>query len=154
VNTDSGFSLSAMVIAQVAIAMAVMTVPVLAPQIAADIEIEASQVGLYSATVFVGAIVFTSVAGSVIARHGSIRTTQIAMVLGAAGLLLALGGWLPALLIGAFAAGMGYGVATPAASHLLARLSRPVCQLADFFSASRFRGSPMLMAGPGVSRRL
>ncbi|MBL6599826.1 MAG: MFS transporter [Alphaproteobacteria bacterium] len=120
-NTDSGFSLSAMVIAQVAIAMAVMTVPVLAPQIAADIEIEASQVGLYSATVFVGAIVFTSVAGSVIARHGSIRTTQIAMVLGAAGLLLALGGWLPALLIGAFAAGMGYGVATPAASHLLAR---------------------------------
>jgi MFS family permease len=110
-----------MVIAQVAIAMAVMTVPVLAPQIAADIEIEASQVGLYSATVFVGAIVFTSVAGSVIARHGSIRTTQIAMVLGAAGLLLALGGWLPALLIGAFAAGMGYGVATPAASHLLAR---------------------------------
>jgi MFS family permease len=121
VNTDSGFSLSAMVIAQVAIAMAVMTVPVLAPQIAADIEIEASQVGLYSATVFVGAIVFTSVAGSVIARHGSIRTTQIAMVLGAAGLLLALGGWLPALLIGAFAAGMGYGVATPAASHLLAR---------------------------------
>lgn len=120
-NTDSGFSLSAMVIAQVAIAMAVMTVPVLAPQIAADIEIEASQVGLYSATVFVGAIVFTSVAGSVIARHGSIRTTQIAMVLGAEGLLLALGGWLPALLIGAFAAGMGYGVATPAASHLLAR---------------------------------
>lgn len=118
---DSAFSLAAMVTAQVAIAMAVMTVPVLAPQIADDVEIEASQVGLYSATVFLGAIVFTSVAGSVIARHGSIRTTQIAMLLGAAGLVFALGGWLPAMLIGAFAAGMGYGVATPAASHLLAR---------------------------------
>jgi len=121
VNRESTLSLAAMVTAQVAIAMAVMTVPVLAPQIAADIDIEASQVGLYSATVFSGAIVFTSVAGSVIARHGSIRTTQIAMLLGVAGLVFALGGWLPAMLIGAFAAGMGYGVATPAASHLLAR---------------------------------
>jgi MFS family permease len=110
-----------MMAAQIAIAMAVMTVPVLAPQIAADLQVEASSVGLYSSTVFVGAIVFTSVAGSVIGRHGSIRTTQFSMLLGAVGLAISLGGWIPALLAGAFAAGMGYGVATPAASHLLAR---------------------------------
>jgi MFS family permease len=120
-DRNSGISLTSMMAAQVAIAMAIMTVPVLAPQIAADIQVEASRVGLYSAMVFTGAIVFTSVAGSVIGRHGSIRTTQIAMLLGAIGLAVSLGGWLPALLVGAFAAGMGYGVATPAASHLLAR---------------------------------
>lgn len=122
---DIGLSLSSMMTAQIAIAMAVMTVPVLAPQIAADIGVQASQVGLYSATVFTGAIVFTSVAGSVIGRHGSIRTTQIAMLLGAIGLAVSLGGWLPALLVGGFVAGMGYGVATPAASHLLARTIPP-----------------------------
>jgi MFS family permease len=121
VRLDIGLSLASMMMGQVVIAMAIMTVPVLAPQIAADIGIEASGVGLYSATVFIGAIVFTSLAGSVIGRHGSIRTTQIAMLLGATGLAVSLGGWLPALLAGAFAAGMGYGVATPAASHLLAR---------------------------------
>ena len=118
---DIGLSLASMMGGQIAIAMAIMTVPVLAPQIAADIGIEASRVGLYSATVFIGAIVFTSLAGSVIGRHGSIRTTQIAMLLGAVGLAVSLGGWVPALLAGGFAAGMGYGVATPAASHLLAR---------------------------------
>lgn len=118
---DIGLSVGFMMAAQIAIAMAVMTVPVLAPQIAADIGVEASRVGLYSATVFIGAIVFTSLAGSVIGRHGSIRTTQIAMGLGAVGLAISLGGWVPALLAGGFVAGMGYGVATPAASHLLAR---------------------------------
>ena len=120
-DRNAGLALTAMMAAQVAIAMAIMTVPVLAPQIAADIEIEAGQVGLYSATVFMGAIVFTSLAGSVIGRYGSIRTTQIAMLMGVIGLAVSLGGWVPTVLIGAFAAGMGYGVATPAASHLLAR---------------------------------
>lgn len=114
-----------MILGQIAIAMAIMTVPVLAPRIASDLKIEASRVGLYSAIVFAGAIIFTSMAGSVIARHGSVRTTQIAMLLGAAGLAASLAGWLPGLLVGAFAAGMGYGVATPAASQLLARTIPP-----------------------------
>jgi MFS family permease len=120
-DRDAGLALGSTMIAQIAIAMAIMTVPVLAPQIAADIQVQASHIGLYSATVFTGAIVFTSVAGSVIGRHGAIRTTQIAMLLGAFGLAVSLDGWLPALMLGAFAAGLGYGVATPAASHLLAR---------------------------------
>ncbi len=110
-----------MIAAQIAIAMAIMTVPVLAPRIAADIGLEASRIGIYSAIVFVGAIILTSVGGSVIGRHGSVRTTQIAMLLGAGGLALSVAGWLPGLVLGALAVGMGYGVATPAASHLLAR---------------------------------
>ena len=118
-------SLGAMILGQIAVAMAIMTVPVLAPQIAADLGMEASRVGLYSAIVFTGAIAFTSVAGSVVGRHGSVRTTQIALLLAAAGLAASLAGWLPTLLAGAFAAGMGYGVATPAASHLLARTIPP-----------------------------
>ena len=114
-------SLMAMMVGQIAVAMAIMTVPVLAPQISTDIGVEPSQIGLYSAFAFTGAITFTSLAGSVIARYGSIRTTQIALLIGAFGLLISLFMWVPAFILGAFAVGMGYGVATPAASHLLAR---------------------------------
>ena len=110
-----------MVLTQIGVAMAIMTVPVLAPQIAAHLDVEPSRIGLYSAVVFAGAIAFTSVAGSVVARFGGVRTSQIALALCASGLALTVSGWLPAVLIGGFAAGMGYGVATPAASHLLAR---------------------------------
>ena len=113
--------LAAMLLAQVAVAMAVMTVPVLAPQIAVHLDVETSRIGLYSAIVFAGAITLTSIAGPVVARYGSVRTTQIALLLCGTGMALTVTGWLPAVVIGGFAAGMGYGVATPAASHLLAR---------------------------------
>ena len=118
-------SLTAMIAGQIAVAMAIMTVPVLAPQISEDINIEPSKIGLYSAVAFAGAITFTSLAGSVIARYGAIRTTQIALCLGAFGLCISLFMWIPAFIFGAFAVGMGYGVATPAASHLLARTIAP-----------------------------
>ena len=101
-----------MMAGQVAVAMGIMTVPVLAPQIAADIKIAPSQIGLYSAIVFAGAIMFTSLAGSVIDRYGSIRTTQIALLISAFGLLISLLNWIPAFIVGAFAVGMGYGIAT------------------------------------------
>ena len=118
-------SLTAMIAGQIAVAMAIMTVPVLAPQISEDMNIEPSKIGLYSAVAFAGAITFTSLAGSVIARYGAIRTTQIALCLGAFGLCISLFMWIPAFIFGAFAVGMGYGVATPAASHLLARTIAP-----------------------------
>ena len=53
-------SLTAMIAGQIAIAMAIMTVPVLAPQISEDMNIEPSKIGLYSAVAFAGAITFTS----------------------------------------------------------------------------------------------
>lgn len=118
---DAAVSLTATIAAQVAVAMAVMTVPVLAPHIAPDIGVEASGVGIYSGISFIGAILFTALAGSVTARHGAIRTTQFALLLSACGLGATMAGWLPPVLAGALAVGMGYGMATPAASHLLAR---------------------------------
>ncbi len=118
---DAIRSVLATMVGQIGVAMAVMTVPVLAPQIAVTLKIDPSRIGLYSTIVFFGAIAFTSLAGSVTHRFGAVRTTQIAMLLAAGGLAVSLTGWLVPIVIGAFAIGMGYGVATPAASHLLAR---------------------------------
>ena len=134
-------SLTAMIAGQIAIAMAIMTVPVLAPQISEDINIDPSKIGLYSAAAFAGAITFTSLAGSVIARYGAIRTTQIALFLGAFGLCISLLMWIPAFIVGAFAVGMGYGVATPAASHLLARTIVP--QQRGFIFSIKQSGVPI-----------
>ena len=134
-------SLTAMIAGQIAIAMAIMTVPVLAPQISEDINIDPSKIGLYSAAAFAGAITFTSLAGSVIARYGAIRTTQIALFLGAFGLCISLLMWIPAFIVGAFAVGMGYGVATPAASHLLARTIAP--QQRGFIFSIKQSGVPI-----------
>ena len=134
-------SLTAMIAGQIAIAMAIMTVPVLAPQISEDINIDPSKIGLYSAAAFAGAITFTSLAGSVIARYGAIRTTQIALFLGAFGLCISLLMWIPAFIVGAFAVGMGYGVATPAASHLLARTIPP--QQRGFIFSIKQSGVPI-----------
>ena len=134
-------SLTAMIAGQIAIAMAIMTVPVLAPQISEDINIDPSKIGLYAAVAFAGAITFTSLAGSVIARYGAIRTTQIALFLGAFGLCISLLMWIPAFIVGAFAVGMGYGVATPAASHLLARTIPP--QQRGFIFSIKQSGVPI-----------
>ena len=134
-------SLTAMIAGQIAIAMAIMTVPVLAPQISEDINIDPGKIGLYSAVAFAGAITFTSLAGSVIARYGAIRTTQIALFLGAFGLCISLFMWIPTFIVGAFAIGMGYGVATPAASHLLARTIAP--QQRGFIFSIKQSGVPI-----------
>ena len=134
-------SLTAMIAGQIAIAMAIMTVPVLAPQISKDINIDSSKIGLYSAVAFAGAITFTSLAGSVIARYGAIRTTQIALFLGAFGLCISLFMWIPTFIVGAFSIGMGYGVATPAASHLLARTIVP--QQRGFIFSIKQSGVPI-----------
>ena len=120
-RNPAAVALTATISGQIAVAMAIMTIPVLTPQISKEIEIDASKVGLYSAIVFTGAISFTSIAGSVIDRYGAVRTTQIALAVSSFGLIISTLSIIPALIAGAFATGMGYGIATPAASNLLAR---------------------------------
>ena len=117
--------LSAMMLVQSMTAMAVVTVPVLAPEIAASLAIDAAAVGLYQSTAFVGAAFLTLMSGSIVLRHGGIRVNQVSVVLSAAGVALAVVGSVPVVAAGAVLAGAGYGLATPGASHVLARITPP-----------------------------
>ena len=117
--------LSAMMLVQTMTAMAVVTVPVLAPEIAASLDIDAAAIGLYQSTAFVGAAFLTLMSGSLVLRHGGVRVNQVSVVLSAAGLGLAIAGSVPLVALGAVLAGMGYGLATPGASHVLARVTPP-----------------------------
>ena len=114
-----------MMLVQAMTAMALVTVPVLAPEIAASLAIDTATVGLYQSTAFVGAAFFTLLSGSLVLRHGGVRVNQVSVVLSAAGIGLAVTGSVPVVALGAVLAGMGYGLATPGASHVLARVTPP-----------------------------
>ena len=117
--------LSAMMLVQTMTAMAVVTVPVLAPEIAASLDVDTAAVGLYQSTAFAGAAFLTLLSGSLVLRHGGVRVNQASVVISAAGVGLAVAGSVPVVALGAVLAGMGYGLATPGASHVLARVTPP-----------------------------
>ncbi len=113
--------------------LAVVTVPVLAPVLSADLGIDSSLIGLYQSSVFAGAAVLTLFSGSLVRRHGGVRVNQISLVIAVTALLVALDGRTSTLLVCALGVGMGYGLATPGASHVLARVS-PVAHRGLVFS--------------------
>jgi MFS family permease len=107
---------------QAVLAVNLFALPVVAPQVAADVGIDPSWIGVYSAIVF-GCAVFSSlVAGAPVRRWGAVRTGQLCLVLGG-GAALAASGSLPLMLMAAIALGLAFGPETPAASHLLARVT-------------------------------
>jgi MFS family permease len=97
-----------------------LTVPVLAPEIAAELGIAASLAGVHTALVYLGAMVSGPLAGAFIHRFGGIRVLQVGMLISAFGIALAVLGHPAALFASAVIAGLGHGPVTPAGSHLLA----------------------------------
>lgn len=140
---------------QALVSMAALTLSVLAPLIAPPLGRPASTLaGLFAALVFLGAMASSLTAGTLVARVGAIRASQIGMGLCATGLLCATLPWLPAMLAGAVLIGLGYGPITPASSHLLIRTT-PAHRLSLMFSIKQ-TGVPVggLMAGalaPGLA---
>ena len=114
-----------MTLVQAVVAMALVTVPVLTPEIAATLDIDTAAVGLYQSVAFVGAAVLALLSGSLVLRYGGVRVNQVSVMLAAAGVGLAVSGSLSLVALGAILAGMGYGLATPGASHVLARVTAP-----------------------------
>lgn len=115
--------LGAMMLVQAMTAMAVVTVPVLTPEIAAALAVDTAAIGLHQSIAYIGAAALTLVSGSLVLRHGGVRINQASVLLSAAGVGLVVAGEVPAIALGAFLAGMGYGLATPGASHILARVT-------------------------------
>lgn len=135
-------------------AMALLTLPVVAPAVAQSVQISAAYVGLYVAIVYAGAMTASLMAGAVVRRFGAIRASQVALVLCAVGLFLCMVPSAWSMGAGAFLIGLGYGPITPASSHLLARTT-PVHRMSLVFSLKQ-TGVPLggLLAGlivPGLA---
>lgn len=135
---------------QAVVAMALLSLPVLAPVVAQALQVSPALVGLYVSVTYAGAMLATLMGGATVARMGAIRVSQWGLVLCALGLLLCAVPWLPAMALGAVLIGLGYGPITPASSHLLARTTPPH-QMSFVFSIKQ-TGVPLgsMLAGAVV----
>jgi len=121
---------------QALVAMALLTLPAMAPAVAQALGISAAYIGLYVAVVYAGAMLASLASGPAVARFGAIRVSQAGLVLCAVGLLLCAVPSVPAMAAGAVLVGLGYGPVTPASSHLLAR-STPAERMSLVFSVKQ-----------------
>lgn len=132
---------------QAMVAMALATVPVLAPVASKALAVSPALVGVFVALNYAGALLASLVSSTLVGRYGPIRVSQWGLAICALGLLVcAVPAW-PAMALGAVLIGLGYGPITPASSHLLARTT-PARQMSLVFSVKQ-TGVPLggLMAG-------
>jgi len=118
---------------QAMVAMALLTLPSMAPRVAQALAISPAYIGLYIALAYVGAMAASLAAGAAVVRYGAIRVSQACLLLCAAGLALCAVPSLTAMAAGALLVGIGYGPITPASSHLLSRTT-PAHRMSLVFS--------------------
>ena len=106
---------------QTMVAFAVYSAPVMAPVAGPALGVPAAAVGYYIAASYLGSMLASAASGGWVARFGPIRVSQAALALCFVGLSLAATGWLPAVMLGGFVVGLGYGPTTPASSSILVR---------------------------------
>jgi predicted MFS family arabinose efflux permease len=111
--------------AQIAAAMGIAIFPVIAPQLALMLGVDASYVGYQISLLFGAAMLASTLVGTVVLRWGACRGMQWALWLAAAGMLIALTGSLWAMPLAALCIGSSNALAAAAAAHLLYRFGPP-----------------------------
>ncbi|KJS40251.1 MAG: MFS transporter, partial [Rhodospirillaceae bacterium BRH_c57] len=110
---------------QAMVSLIALAPPVFATEAARDMGLDARLIGFYTSLVYLGAMLTSLPAGSVVQRFGALRVSQMCLVLGAVGLGLLAWGVPGLVLAAALVVGFGYGPITPASSHVLARTTPP-----------------------------
>jgi len=101
--------------------MAVLVLPAIAPAVAVDYGFDPSLIGYQISLVSLGMVVTLTLLGSTTRRYGAARTNQLGHALVATGMLVMLIPSSVFLILGSLVIGLGYGMITPSASHLLMR---------------------------------
>ena len=124
-NFAAGIALLVTLVIQAMVAMALLSLPVMAPVVGQALGVSPALVGVYVAVTYAGAMTASLLGGDTVRRLGAIRVSQFGLLLCATGLLLCTVPRLPAMGLGAVLIGLGYGPITPASSHVLARTTSP-----------------------------
>lgn len=132
-TSGGGLPLLVTLVIQAMVAMALLTLPVMAPVVGQALEVSPALVGVYVAVTYAGAMAASLMGGDMVRRIGAIRVSQWGLVLCASGLLLCAVPSLPVMALGAVLIGLGYGPITPASSHVLARTT-PMHRMSLVFS--------------------
>lgn len=108
---------------QAAGTMATMTLPAVAPEVAASYGVPSSVIG-YQISLLAAAMLFSLVfGGNLSTRWGASRVHQVGLALLTSGVLIATLPHVAFFFVSAIALGLGYGLLTPSASHLLMRFT-------------------------------
>jgi len=105
--------------------MAVLVLPAVAPEVARDYGFDPSLIGYQISMVSFGMMITLMLFGNTTRRYGAARTNQLGHAGVAIGMLILLVPWSVFLIIGSLVIGLGYGMITPSASHLLMRYTPP-----------------------------
>ncbi len=110
---------------QALVAMALLTLPVVAPVVARSLGVSTTWVGGYVGVVYLAAMLASLLGSGAVRRWGALRLSQVGLASSAIGLCLCAIPHPAAILIGAIFVGLGYGPITPASSHLLIKTTPP-----------------------------
>lgn len=130
--------------AQVAGAMGAAVFPVIAPELARSLGIEASLIGYQMSVIYGAAMLGSMLFTWMVARYGGCRTTQIGMACCVAGMAIALQGSVAAFAAASVLIGIAMSINLPAAAHLLFRFSPP--QHRNFIFSLKQTGVPLAWA--------
>ncbi|MFT7573469.1 MAG: MFS family permease [Paracoccaceae bacterium] len=131
----------AMLFQQALSTMSGLTIPVLAPPIAAETGMSASLVGVYTAFLYGGSMISSLAGGGFLLRYGALRVSQTCLLVVAIGLLINMPGYIYLFVLGAIVTGLGGGPSTPASSQILARYTKP--STAPFIFSIKQTGVPV-----------
>jgi MFS family permease len=120
-----GYLLGGLLAAQTVGTVATMILPAAAPKVAQTYGVDSSLIG-YQISVLAAAMIFALVfCGNWSVRWGGCRVTQAGVALLAAGSVIATLPHVAFLFVASIALGLGYGLLSPSASHLLMRFTPP-----------------------------
>lgn len=118
---------------QALVAMALLTLPVVAPVVARSVGVPTTWVGGFVGVVYSAAMVASLLGGGAVRRWGALRLSQVGLACSTIGLCLCAIPHPAVMFLGAIFVGLGYGPITPASSHLLIKTTPP-SQLSLVFS--------------------
>ena len=141
---DRGNRLLALIFMTLGVPLASMTslwLPSIAPNVAADLGIDASLIGYQVLAVYLGAMTTSLMAGGFTSRWGPWRTCQVSLAMFVLAISMIISGHLVLIALGSFTVGLGYGLANPPAASILTRIATPQNQALIF--SIRFTGVPL-----------
>ena len=102
--------------------LGILALAAVAPAAGKGLGVSPALIGYQVGIVFFGAMLSAAAAGGIVMRYGAVRASQLSLWLIAVGCAISAAGSVHALVPGAIAMGLGYGIPNPAASQLLARV--------------------------------
>ena len=121
---------------QALVAMALLTLPVMAPVVARSVGVPTTWVGGFVGVVYSAAMLASLLGGGAVRRWGAVRLSQVGLACSTIGLCLCAIPHPVVMFLGAIFVGLGYGPITPASSHLLIKTTPP-SQLSLVFSVKQ-----------------